>query len=357
MLSIIYFILLNMAVSFTSPFRKKMKDPKYVDSSITGISRMKRGKGFSYYDQKKRKITDSKTISRIKSLVIPPNWKDVWICPFANGHIQATGTDARGRKQYIYHENWVQLRNDDKFALLLPFGKGLPNLKKEINKDLNREKQDLKKISALALKVMELTSMRSGNKFYLKENGSYGLTTLKNKHLTFDKNEIIFKYVGKKGVKQEKHLKKKKLIPLLQQLKEIPGSKLFQYYDDNQKVQPLEASHLNAYLHEIFQEHITCKIFRTWNACFISMEYLLSQGPVESKKQRVKIAHELIKQVAVELGNTIAVAKKNYILPQIISDYQDGKLNKWLSINSKHTPSKRSPLIRKKLLKLIGAKK
>lgn len=346
-----------MVDSFTSQFHKKTKDLKYVDSSNTGISRIKSGKGFSYYDPKKRKITDPKAVSRIKSLVIPPNWKEVWICPFSNGHIQATGKDAKGRKQYIYHENWVQLRNEDKFALLLPFGKGLPNLKKEINKDLKRQKLDLKKVSALALKVMELTSMRSGNKFYLKENGSYGLTTLKNKHLTFEKNEIIFKYVGKKGVKQDKHLKKKRLLPLLQELKAIPGSKLFQYYDDNQKVHSLEAFHLNAYLQQIFQEHITCKIFRTWNACFISMQYLLSQEPVESKKQKAKIANELIQQVAIELGNTTAVAKKNYILPQIISHYKAGKLDKWLSINSKSASTKSNQLINKKLLKLIRSKK
>jgi DNA topoisomerase-1 len=340
-----------MAKPFTPDSSRKIKGIKYVDSTISGFSRLKKGKGFSYIDQHNKKISDPKIIERIKSLVIPPNWKNVWICPYPSGHIQVTGVDIKGRKQYIYHENWTNVRNVDKFSTLLPFGRNLPKLRNKIKREIKRDKFDLQKVCALALKIIDLTSMRPGNSFYQKQNGSYGLTTLEKKHLILDQSSISFRYKGKKGVEQLKELKKKNLSKYLEQLKSIPGKRLFKYYDAENKIHKLDASQLNSFLQKYFKNDITCKTFRTWNACYLSLEFLIKQGAVESEKEREKISKKLVEKVAHDLGNTVAVARKNYILPKIISEYINGNLNAWIHKTAKNPVSKNR--IHKKLLKII----
>ncbi|WFB64916.1 DNA topoisomerase IB [Sphingobacterium sp. WM] len=328
---------------------------KYIDSNIAGYSRAKKGKGFSYQDHNHHKITNSKILARIHSLVIPPNWQEVWICPFAEGHIQATGIDDKGRKQYIYHPKWVDNRDEHKFELLSIFGKNLEKLRKQIKKDLNRKDLDCQKVSAIALNIMDLTSMRSGNEYYQKHYGSFGLTTLQNKHLSLENNKISFKYIGKKGVKQEKNIQKKKLAKLLKELSELKGKRLFQYLDDQQKVRPLEAIHLNEYLFQVFKKHITCKTFRTWNACYCCMESLLSENSPTNQKTRLKIIKNVINSAANELGNTKAVVTKHYIHPGIISTYKEGALDSWIMKNRNRSRSMKKKTISDKLLKIISS--
>ena len=341
-----------MTKAFISDSSKIINGIKYVDSNITGFSRLRKGKEFSYRDQHKKKITDAKVIQRIKSLVIPPNWKKVWICPYANGHIQVTGLDDKGRKQYIYHEDWISMRNNDKFSLLLEFGKSLSSLRNKINKDINRENLDLQRVSALALKIIDGTSMRPGNNAYQKQNGSYGLTTLEKKHLSLNNNLIHFKYKGKKGVAQQKVLNKKSIYYNLKLLNTIPGKSLFKYYDNKNKIHKLNSSQLNTYLQDYFNKDITCKTFRTWNACYISLEFLLKHGYVKKEKDREHLSKRLVEKVANDLGNTVSVARKNYIFPKIITEYIDGKLDNWIFNSRKHANKQRR--IHKKLLKIIA---
>lgn len=345
-----------MEKSFTHSSIDKIKGLKYVDSNITGFSRIKKGKGFSFVDQNKKPISDDKTLTRIKSLVIPPNWKKVWICPSETGHIQATGYDIKGRKQYIYHPKWKALRKEDKFSMLLPFARGLGKLKKQIRKDLKRKESDLQKVTALALQIMDLTSMRAGNQFYEKENGSFGLTTLKNRHLSIDKNKICFKYIGKKGVPQEKKITAKNLASLLKKVKAIPGQQLFQFEDSNHKIQQLDSGHLNAYLYHVYQQHITCKTFRTWNACYLCLEIFLNSEYSEDPKQRHNHVQETVKVVAKELGNSKGIALKHYILPEIICLYEDGSLSNWIRKNKSMPTGSRAKRIQDRLLKIITSK-
>ncbi len=331
----------------------KNKKIRYVDCNSAGYRRLAKGKGFCYKDQENKTIRDAKIIARINALVIPPNWEQVWICPIATGHIQATGIDAKGRKQYIYHLSWVLSQDKDKFAFLADFGEKLPQLRKKINRDLNRKSYDLKKVTALALRVIDLTSMRPGNQAYLKQNGSYGLTTLEKKHLKIEKEAIQFNYIGKKAVPQEKLLKNRKLAKELKALKSLPGSPLFKYYDKNQELHGIDSAHLNLYLQSFYKKHLSCKTFRTWNACFNSLAFLLDQPMADSAKERQKTGRELVKTVAKSLGNTAAVAKKNYILPAILTQYEAGNLDSWLKANAKKTKTQRKRIIPQKLLKLI----
>lgn len=344
-----------MEKSFTHSSINTIKGLKYVDSNITGFSRIKKGKGFSFVDQKQKPISDDKTLTRISSLVIPPNWTKVWICPYKTGHLQATGYDIKGRKQYIYHPKWKALRKEDKFAMLLPFARGLDKLKKQIRKDLKRKEIDLQKVTALALQIMDLTSMRVGNQFYEKENGSFGLTTLKNRHLSIDKNRIDFKYIGKKGVPQEKKITAKNLASLLKKVKAIPGQQLFQFEDSNQKIQQLDSGHLNAYLYHVYQQHITCKTIRTWNACYLCLELFLNSEYSEDPKLRHKQAQESVKMVAKELGNSQAIALKHYILPELIYQYEEGNLGNWIRKNKSSSKASKTKRIKDKLLKIIAS--
>lgn len=322
---------------------------KYVDSNLKGFSRKKYGKGFSFFDDKNKKITNQKIIARINDLVIPPNWKKVWICPYDNGHIQATGLDDRKRKQYIYHHRWIEHQNTNKYIHLYEFGKGLPTLKKRINKDLNKKQIDVNFIAALAIKIILKTSIRPGNEVYKKSNGSYGLTTLQNKHVHLKNGTITFKFVGKKAVKQEKQIKDKALFNLIKKVKAIPGSRFLQFYDDNRKIRQISPAILNSYLQNIYPINTTNKTIRTWNACYLSLEFLLNN--YQANQKRNKTSKELVEFVASNLGNTVAVAKKNYIAPRIIEEFENEKLDSWLMRN-KNLKNRKS-IIQTKLLEIL----
>jgi DNA topoisomerase I len=296
----------------------------YVTSEKKGFTRKEKNGQFIYLDTAGKEIKSEEVLHRIKALVIPPAWTDVWICPKENGHIQVTGLDAKGRKQYRYHTDWQKFRNETKFDKLYQFGKKLNNLRKQIQKDLRRKNIDKQKVTALALSVMENTFIRVGNAAYEKENGSYGLTTLKNRHIRFDHGIAIFKFVGKKGVKRMVQMRHRSLINLLKKVKDLPGQEIFQYYDADNNLHSLNSSDINHYLKEHMKEDFTCKDFRTWGGCVCALQHLLEDAGEQSSPKSLPA---LIDKVAERLGNTRTVCKKYYIHPQLLLRYENGEMS------------------------------
>src|SRR5690606_14642747 len=224
---------------------------RYLPDTKPGITRAKKGENFIYLNAKGQPVTDEKTLERIKKLVIPPAWTDVWICPAANGHLQATGRNVEGQKQYIYHPTWQQTRNQTKFGRMLAFGKHLPEIRKKIETDLRSRGLNRRKIMAIALLLMDHSLIRIGNKHYARSNNSYGLTTLRDKHVKINGQELKFEFIGKKGVSHSITLNDKRLAQLVKKCRDIPGYDLFQYYDEEGNRQTLESGDLNLYLKEI----------------------------------------------------------------------------------------------------------
>lgn len=337
------------------PFRKKLgakKSFRYINNFSTGISRIKTGRKFEYYDQERSQIVDPSILSRIHSLSIPPNWTDVWICSHKNGHIQATGLDNRQRKQYIYHPNWTSFRDKNKFGKLYLYGKGLPTLKKQLARDMKGEFLDQRFVCALAITIIQYTSIRPGNTIYRTSNGSFGLTTLQNKHVKIINGKLIFSYRGKRGIKQEKACDKKMICSHILRLLELPGMQLLQYLDHQNKKRPIHPTHLNNYLSEIYGGDVTSKTIRTWNACFRALGHLLENYP-GNIKVRKKSTNELVRSVADHLGNTPSIARKSYICPVILEKFEAGKLDSWMKRNARANKRDREAAIQKKLLKLF----
>jgi DNA topoisomerase-1 len=298
----------------------------YVTDATPGIKRVKRGRGFVYFYEGK-KITNDETINRIKHLVIPPAWKNVWICSTADGHIQATGTDAKNRKQYRYHARWNELRNQTKFSKLLLFGEKLPLLRLQLEKDISRKELCLEKILATVISIMERTYIRIGNAEYEKANGSYGLTTLKDQHVKLLGNSLQFSFVGKKGIAHKINLNNKKLARIVKQSREIPGKELFQYYDEKGNPHPIDSGMVNHYIKEITGEDFTAKDFRTWAGTLNALKAFkeLGQGETRTEIKRKLIA--ALEHVSKELGNTRTVCKKYYVHPLIIDLFEKQSLS------------------------------
>ncbi|KIA83397.1 DNA topoisomerase I [Kaistella solincola] len=321
---------------------KIMKDPvksakavKLVysnDGETLGISRRKRGKNFTYFlgDEK---VKDKEELERIKKLAIPPAWEDVWICALQNGHLQATGIDAKRRKQYRYHPVWNALRNHTKFYRMLQFGETLPTIRLQLEKDLSRRNLDKRKVLALVVSLMERTNIRIGNNIYEKLYGSFGLTTLKDKHVNITGQKIKFSFKGKKGVYHDIDLKNRKLAIAVKNCRDIPGKELFQYYDDDGKRHAIESGMVNEYIKEISGEDFTAKDFRTWsgtvNALIAFKEIEAATDPDEKTTQKAKIK-KAIELVACELGNTSTVCRKYYIHPLILNLYESYSIKKYL---------------------------
>jgi len=321
---------------------KIMKDPvksakavKLVytnDGETLGISRRKRGKNFTYFlgDEK---VKDKEELERIKKLAIPPAWEDVWICALDNGHLQATGIDAKRRKQYRYHPVWNALRNHTKFYRMLQFGETLPTIRLQLEKDLSRRNLDKRKVLALVVSLMERTNIRIGNNIYEKLYGSFGLTTLKDKHVSITGQKIKFSFKGKKGVYHDIDLKNRKLAIAVKNCRDIPGKELFQFYDENGQRHAIESGMVNEYIKEISGEDFTAKDFRTWsgtvNALIAFKEIETSADPEERTTQKSKIK-KAIELVACELGNTSTVCRKYYIHPLIINLYESDTIKKYL---------------------------
>lgn len=328
-------------ISKISPSKilKIMKDPEksatavnliYTnDSENQGIARKKRGKKFNYFSGE-QKIKDQEEIQRINQLAIPPAWENVWICAFQNGHLQATGVDAKKRKQYRYHPVWNALRNHTKFYRMLQFGEVLPTIRLALEKDLAHRQLDKRKVLALVVSLMERTNIRIGNNIYEKLYGSFGLTTLKDKHVEIKGQKIQFSFKGKKGIYHDIDLKNAKLAKAVKNCRDIPGKELFQYYDDDGKRHAIESGMVNDYIKEISGEDFTAKDFRTWSGtvnALIAFKEIEAQEIEENQKSKIKRAIEL---VACELGNTSTVCRKYYIHPLIINLYENDAIKKYL---------------------------
>ncbi len=300
----------------------------YVSDATTGIKRMKKAKDYSYY-LKKQKVTDETLLKRIKSLVIPPAWENVWICALENGHLQATGVDVKLRKQYRYHPAWNALRSHTKFYRLLAFGKALPAIRLQLEKDLSITDLTQQKVLATVVSLMVRTNIRIGNNVYEKLYGSFGLTTLKDRHVAFNGGSFKFSFVGKKGIRYDISLKNKKLAAIVQKCRDIPGKELFQYYDKDGTRHSIDSGTVNEYIKNISGKDFSAKDFRTWsgtvNAFLAFKEIGFADNDTETKKNVVKA----LDKVAEQLGNTRTVCKKYYIHPLIISLYENKSLDKY----------------------------
>ncbi len=305
-----------------------MKIVYIIDSETPGIKRQKRGKGFSYHYNGET-IKDEEELERIRKLVIPPAWKEVWISPKANSHLQATGIDAMGRKQYLYHPMWVALRNERKYHRMAQFAKTLPAIRLNLEKDLSRKGLPKEKILALIVSLMERTSIRVGNNIYEKLHGSFGLTTLKDKHTEVKGGNVNFSFKGKKGVYHDVNIRNPKLARMVQRCKEIPGKELFQYYDEDGKRQSIDSGMVNDYIKEISGEDFTSKDFRTWSGTVKAFLAFKENGCAETETEKKKVIAFAIDKVATQLGNTRAVCKKYYIHPEILSQYESGAIQKY----------------------------
>jgi len=301
----------------------------YVTDKELGIERKKKGDNFEYFFEE-QKIKDDEDLLRIKHLAIPPAWIDVWICKKENGHLQATGYDVKKRKQYRYHPHWNSLRNDTKFYRLIDFGKALPDIRLQLEKDINIPDLSLKKVLAAVVKLMERTNIRIGNGFYEKTYGSFGLTTLKNKHVKFNGNSVSFAFVGKKGIYHKVTFKNKKLAGIIKKCRDVPGKELFQFYDEEGNRQSIDSGLVNNYIREISHAEFTAKDFRTWSGTVQAFLALKSIGCCDTQTETKQRIVEALDIVSVQLGNTRTVCKKYYVHPLILSLYENKKLEKYI---------------------------
>ncbi|QIL74693.1 DNA topoisomerase IB [Hymenobacter sp. HDW8] len=304
---------------------------RYQADTKPGIRRQPGPDGtFTFLTAKGEKITDEKSLARLQNFVIPPAWTDVWIAPSASAHLQVTGRDAKGRKQYIYHPAWDQARSLTKFSRLLAFGEALPALRQRLQQDLKRQGLDKQKVIALVLTLMDQSFIRIGNKEYAKKNKSYGLTTLRDRHVQISGDEVRFSFVGKKGVAHDVALHDRRLARMVRKCKEIPGQHLFQYYAADGHRQELESGDVNQYLQDVTGIALSAKDFRTWGGTVKMVECLESVLHEEPDLPKDKVLKRAVKDVASGLGNTPTVCSKYYIHPQVVELFQSDKLIDYL---------------------------
>lgn len=301
----------------------------YVSNAEPGILRVKKGKEFSYLIEKKA-VKDREILQRIKSLVLPPAWEDVWICSLDNGHLQATGIDIKKRKQYRYHALWNALRNQTKFYRLRDFGNSLEGIRLQLEKDIALPGLPLEKVLATVVLLMERTNIRIGNNFYEKLYGSYGLTTLKDKHVAFKGHSLTFIFKGKKGVMHTIPLKSQRLANIVKKCRDIPGKELFQYKDDKGAYRSIDSGMVNDYIKHISKGDFTAKDFRTWSGTVHALLEFKKLGFSEVQSEAKKNVVAALDQVSKALGNTRTVCKKYYVHPLILSLYEDKSLEKYI---------------------------
>lgn len=305
-------------------------DLLYVNDNEPGILRLRKGKGFSYVLENKP-LRKKEILDRIKRLVIPPAWEKVWICSDPKGHIQATGFDIKGRKQYRYHPLWNVLRNETKFHKMLEFGKALPVLRLQVEKDLGSKELTEKKVIATVVSLMERTYIRVGNSVYEKENGSYGLTTLLDKHVKIEGGNISFAFTGKKKIEHHISINNRRLAKIVKQCRDIPGKELFQYYTQDGTRRSIDSGSVNRYIKEATGDDYTAKDFRTWAGSLHALAALCAAGTAASQTEAKQIVNKTLEYVSERLGNTKTVCRKYYIHPAIIRSYEEHSLDKYLS--------------------------
>jgi DNA topoisomerase I len=301
---------------------------RYMTDARPGISRKKRGKSFHYFDSGRKRVTDEATLRRIRSLVIPPAWTDVWICPIANGHLQATGRDARRRKQSRYHPRWRATRDETKYERMKLFGAALPQIRKHVERDLALPGLPREKVLATIVRLLETTFIRVGNEEYARENRSYGLTTLRNKHVDVEGSKVHFNFKGKSGKLHSIDVNDRRLARIVKKCQDVPGYELFQYFDEDGNHRSVDASDVNDYLRGMAGEEFTAKDFRTWAGTVLACALLRQFDTFETQTQAKKNVVEAIKSVAERLGNTPSVCRKCYVHPQVIESYMNGAMIK-----------------------------
>lgn len=303
----------------------KIANLRYVSENHLSIQRKKVGRGFAYY-KKEEKISDPDTIERIKKLVIPPAWKNVKITHLSNGHLQAVGRDEKDRKQYMYHPTWSRIRNQTKFFKMTAFGKILPKIRKQVDKDLDLEGMPKRKVLALVIRLMEETHIRIGNHYYARQNKTYGLSTFRTRHVKTFEGGIKFEFVGKKGKEHSISIEDQGLVELINQCEEIPGWELFKFYNENGEKQSIDSGMINEYIHELSGEMYSAKDFRTWSASKIFFETLREIGFTKDEKENKKNILKGFDAAAEGLGNTRAVCRSYYVHPKIIETYETGEI-------------------------------
>ncbi len=299
----------------------------YVKDNTPGITRKRKGKGWIYYMPDGKICKDDLILRRIRRLVIPPAWKNVWICVKANGHLQATGIDAKKRKQYKYHPDWNGARNDTKFNRMVLFGRALPILRKQIEKDLRLTELCEKKVIAIVIYLMDKTAIRIGNSTYEKMYGSYGITTLKDKHVKIQGSKMKIRFIGKKGILQELEITNAKLARLVKKCRDLPGQELFQFYNKEGVFKSVESGMINQYIQEVTGMNFSAKDFRTWKASVYAVRtlmHLCEENSLSKEKQLISC----FDAVAQKLGNSKAICKKYYVHPKIISLFESDTFQK-----------------------------
>jgi len=297
---------------------------RYVTDSKPGITRKRHGRSFTYLDAEGKTIRDKDTLFRIRSLVIPPAWTDVWICPAANGHLQATGRDARKRKQSRYHPRWREVRDETKYERMQLFAEALPLIRERVDKDLAAAGLPRERVLATIVSLMEATLIRVGNESYAKENNSFGLTTMRNRHVEVSGSHITFTFQGKSRVHHTIDLSDRRLANIIRRCEELPGYELFQYLDAEGERHSIDSADVNDYLQSITGQYFTAKDFRTWAGSVLACDLLREYEPFTSATQAKKNVVDMIKCVAQRLGNTPAVCRKCYIHPAVLDAYLNG---------------------------------
>ncbi|MFC3199015.1 DNA topoisomerase IB [Parapedobacter deserti] len=314
---------------------------RYLPDMVAGYKRVRRGKGYCYLDSAGGRITEAKKLERFRALAIPPAWKNVWISPSKKGHLQATGVDEEGRKQYLYHPEWTKERQRKKIERMLAFGSALQDIRRQIVKDLRHGSLIKEKSIAIALKVTEVTLIRIGNEHYLKKYGSYGLTTLKKRHVTIADSNVTFRFSGKKGVKHEILVRNAALASNMRELKQLTGPYLFQYLNDSGKRQRLRAVDINAYLQRHTDPDFSSKDYRTWFAGLWAFHLLARCVDYGNEKECRANIMSVLDAVSERLGNTRTVCKQYYVPDRLISAYEDGSLLPFLKkcLNGRGVPT------------------
>ena len=307
---------------------------RYVSDTSPGIGRKRAGKHFSYIGLDSKPIRNPKELERIKSLGIPPAWTNVWICPRPNGHIQATGRDAKGRKQYRYHPRWREVRDATKYDRMIAFGEALPLIRKQTSHDMSLPGFPYEKVVATVVQLLDATLIRVGNEEYARENNTFGLTTLRSDHVDVSGSEIEFNFRGKRGKEHTIGVKDVRLAKIVKRCQELPGHELFQYYDDDKILRTIESDDVNEYLQKITDQNFTAKDFRTWGGTVVATRTLEKLDAFESETQAKKNVVQAIKAASAELANTPAICRKCYVHPGIIDAYMNGSLLNFLKLHS-----------------------
>ncbi len=304
---------------------------RYVSDELPGIRRLRQGKSFRYIDAAGKAITDEAELARIKGIGVPPAYEHVWICPIPNGHLQATAIDARGRKQYRYHKKWREVRDETKYHRMIDFAQALPKIRARVERDLELPGMPREKVLGAVVRLLEETTIRVGNEEYAKENDSYGLTTMLNKHARVEGAHVRFSFKGKSGIKHTIALRDKPLARIIRACQEIPGQELFAYIDEGGAPHDVGSNDVNDYIKEIGGDDFTAKDFRTWVGTVQCALLLAEEEYADTQSERKHRLNDVIKQVAARLGNTPAVARKSYIHPEIIAAYtEDGTIGQML---------------------------